>query len=140
MNTDVRVLIIENNRILFVLEKGGRKDIPGRESFIKPSMWGLPGGRGDTDDKDNIDTALREVKEEIGLSVYINEQISVEKQREGFIKVVFMGEPAAGTIKINPEEILDYKWFPREILYDKNFDMYPSHRQMAQELLRKLGQ
>lgn len=139
-NIDARVLIFNNkNQILLVLEKEKLVDIPGKESFTKPSMWGMPGGRGEPDDKDELDTVLREVKEEIGLSIYIDEQSRLEKEGDGYVKVVFMGEPGEGIIKINQEEILDCKWFPMGALYDNGFNMYSSHRQMAQELLRKLG-
>ena len=138
-NLDARALIFnDKNQILLVLEKEKPVDIPGKESFTKPSMWGMPGGRGEPDDKDELDTVLREVKEEIGLSIYIDEQSRLEKKGDGYVKVVFMGEPGEGIIKINTEEILDCKWFPLGVLYEENF-VYSSHRQMAKELLRKLG-
>lgn len=139
-NIDARVLILDDDdKILLVLERGGQKIIPGKESFEKPSKWGLPGGRGEAGDKDGVETAMREVKEETGLPVYINDQLKTERLEEGYAKIVFLGYPAVSKIKINRKEILDCKWFPRGVLYDENFDMYFTHRQMAQELLRKLG-
>ncbi|MBI2041643.1 MAG: NUDIX hydrolase [Candidatus Nealsonbacteria bacterium] len=139
-NIDARVLILDDNhRVLFVLEKEKLVTLPNGANFTKPSKWGMPGGRGEAEDGDEIDAVIREVKEEVGLSVYIDEQSRVGRQEKGYSKVVFIGELAAGTIKINPEEILDCKWFPIRVLYDNGFNMYSSHRQMAQELLRKLG-
>ncbi|MDO8559133.1 MAG: NUDIX hydrolase [bacterium] len=138
-NIDARVLILDSNRVLLVLEKKKPVDISGKESFTKQSRWGMPGGRGEPDDKDEIDTALREVKEEIHLPIYVDERRRLEKQADGYIRVLFIGEPGEGIIKINPEEILDCRWFPLGVLYDESFNMYSGHRQMAQELLRKLG-
>ncbi len=138
-NIDARVLALNNNLIFLVLEKKKEVIIPGKESFTKHSLWGMPGGRGEDEDGDEIDTVIREVKEEIGLSAYINEQFRVEWQEKDYVRVGFIGELAKGTIRINPEEILDGKWFPRGILYDERFPIYLGHRQMAQELLRKLG-
>ncbi len=135
---DARVLVLNNNQILLVLEKGEDKHLPNGNSFFKPSQWGLPGGRSEVEDGDEIDTARREVQEETGLWVDINSRIKVEKQRENHLKVGFIGYPVGGKISINPEEILDCRWFPIKVLFDEKFDMYPSHRRMAQELLKRL--
>lgn len=140
-NIDARVLIMDDNdRILLVLEKGGSVDLPDGKGFNKESKWGLPGGRNKPGDEDAVDTAYRETKEETGLSVYINEKLSVEREMDGFTKFIFAGYPAGGRIKTNPEEILDCRWFHRSVLYDSGFNIYFYQRQMAQELLEKLGQ
>lgn len=135
-NTDARVLVEEDDRVLLVLEKGGPVDLPDGKSFEKEPRWGMPGGRNKLGDEDAVDTALRETKEETGLSVYINEKLMVDRQMDGFTKVVFTGYFAGGKIKINPEEILDCRWFSKSVLYDPGFNMYFHQRQMAQELLR----
>lgn len=138
-NIDARVLILnDKNEILLVLEREKPVDIPGREGFIKPSKWGLPGGRGEPGDEDEIAVAKREVEEETGIWVDLNPRLRFVTQRENYKKVVFVGYPAAGKIKIHPEEILECRWFPRRVLYDEKFDMYLGHRQMAQRLLEKL--
>ena len=137
-NTDVRVLVFnEKNQILLVLEKGGTKTISGR-TFEKPSKWGLPGGRGEPEDEDEIDTGRREAEEETGLWIDISPRFTVVRLGDNCRKVVLFGYPAAGQIKINPAEILACRWFPVSVLWDEKFDMYNGHRQMAQALLRKL--
>lgn len=139
-NTDARVLLLDDDdrQILLVLEKEKKIDFPGGKSFIKPSKWGMPGGRSEPEDKDEIATAVREVLHEIGIFPEINSRLRAERREEDHLRVGFIGYPTSRDIKIDPKEILDCRWFPRRILYDEEFDMYFSHRRMAQELLRKL--
>ena len=138
-NTDVRVLVFnEKNQILLVLERGGVKTIGGR-TFEKPSRWGLPGGRSEPKDEDEIDTGRREAEEETGLWIDINPRYTLVRLGDNCRKVVLFGYPVAGQIRINPEEILDCRWFTKSVLWDEKFDMYNGHRRMAQELLQKLG-
>lgn len=133
---DVRVLTLKDNRILLVLEKGGSKFLPNSESFEKPSKWGLPGGRSEVNDKDEIAVAEREVEEEIGIFLEIDARIRVERQMLDHLKVAFAGYYKGGKIKIDPEEILEARWFPRSILYNESFSIYAIQRGMAQELLK----
>ena len=137
-NTDVRVLILDKKwQVLLVLERGGEKEVGGK-AFFKPSKWGMPGGRGELGDRDEVDTGRRETEEETGLQVAINEKIRAERQEDGYSKVAFPADMLGGKIKINPEEIRDCRWFPVSVLWDEKFNMYGLHRKMAQELLGKL--
>lgn len=137
---DARVLVInEKNEILLVLEGGGPRTTPDGKTFTKPSMWGLPGGKSEAEDKDEIDTARRETEEETGIWVDINPRIKVKRQKEDYLKVGFVGYPVTGAIKIDGEEIIDRRWFPKKVLYDEDFKMYRIHRQMAQELFERLA-
>ncbi|MBI2450132.1 MAG: NUDIX domain-containing protein [Candidatus Nealsonbacteria bacterium] len=135
---DVKVLMLDDNQILFVLEKEKLITKPNGETFPKPSKWGMSGGRGEPQDKDEIAVAEREVLHEIGIFPEVNSRIRVERRQKDYLKVAFIGYPTPGTIKIDPDEILDAQWFPCKIIYDKNFDIYGIQRGMAQELLRKL--
>lgn len=136
---DARVLILnDRDQILLVLEREKKVEFSSGEGFVKPSKWGFPGGRSECCDEDEIAVAKREVEEETGIWVDVNSRLRFARHGEKHLKVLFIGYPAAGEIKINPEEILDCRWFPRKILYDEKFDMYSGHRRMGQEILRKL--
>lgn len=138
MNVDARVLLLdERGWILLVRDKSKPIVKPNGESFTKLEGWGMPGGRSEPEDKDEIATAEREVLHEIGIFPEINVKIRVEKQRPDHLKVAFIGYPTSGTIKIDPEEILEARWFPRRVLYDETFKMYAIQREMAQELLER---
>ncbi len=139
-NIDARVLMLNNeDQILLVRDKSKTITRANGESFTKPEGWGMPGGRSELEDKDEIAVAEREVKHEVGIFPEVNSRIRVERQRTDHLKVAFIGYPTSGKIKIDPEEILEARWFPRRVIYDEKFDMYAIQRGMAQELLRKLG-
>ncbi len=138
-NTDVRVLVInDKNQVLLILERGGPVSFPSGEGFIKREAWGMPGGRSESSDKDEIAVAKREVEEETGIWPDVNSRIMFEERQKTHTKVAFIGYPAAGKIKINLEEILKCEWFPTRVIYDETFNMYVIQRRMAKELLARL--
>lgn len=138
MNIDARVLLIDKNQIFLVLEQEKTITSASGKSFIKYSKWGMPGGRSEPEDKDEIAVAEREVKHETGIFPEVNSRIRVERKMDDHLKVMFIGYPTSGTIEIDPEEILDARWFPIRVLYDEKFEIYAIQRRMAQELLRRL--
>jgi len=105
----------------------------------------MVGGRRDPGEKDKIETAIREVEEEIGLSVGINPELRVADDRGDHLDVSFIGYPIGGKLKIKSDEVIDYRWFPIKILEvprllksflsDKNAEMHPNHLWRAQRLL-----
>lgn len=138
-NIDVKVLLFDeiNRLILLVLEKEKIINLPNGKSFTKPSRWGMPGGRSEPIDKDEIDTAQREVGHEIGIFPDVNVRIRAERWEEDHLKVAFIGYPTSRTIEIDPKEILKAEWFPQRVVYDLGFPMYGTQRAMMKELLRK---
>jgi len=131
------VVLDQLNRILLVKEKGGIEKLPSGKEFLKPSKWGLPGGVKE-DGEEEVDTAIREVKEESGIWIEIEPGIRDEKMAEDHINITLLGHPLEGKLKSNSSEIGSCRWFPLHILRDGNFDIYFSHRQRAQKILRKL--
>lgn len=136
-DTDARVLIVDKirKRIVLILEKADEVKLPDR-TFLKPSKWGFPGGRSEPGDEDAVATAIREVKEEIRMQVFINGRHSVEREADGHTKVLYLGY-AEGDLRANKNEILEAGWFSISILHDPSFNMYSTQRKMALELLKK---
>lgn len=78
------------------------------------NYWGFPKGHMEGNENE-IDTALREVYEETGLNIQIDDGFRVETEyfisREILKKVVyFVGMSNEGAVKIQLEEVGDYKW------------------------------
>ena len=71
-------IIIENNKVLLVYEKNG-------------NFWGFPKGHMEKGENE-IETALREVKEEVGLDVEI-----IDKEKRYILNYIIRDE-----IAINP--------------------------------------
>jgi len=146
----VTVLIIDekSNRVFLIKKRREIKVLPGKEPFTIPSRWAMVGGRRDPGEKDEIETAIREVEEEIGLSVGINPELRVADDRGDHLDVSFIGYPIGGKLKIKSDEVIDYCWFPIKILEvprllksflsDKNAEMHPNHLWRAQRLLQLL--
>ena len=94
-------IIINDNKVLLVYEKRG-------------NFWGFPKGhveKGETE----IETALREVKEEVGLDVKINEnkryflnyQINNEIDKT---TILYLAKPLNTIVSMQETEIENYKW------------------------------
>lgn len=68
----VKAFIVNDGRLLIVKRATNDRYMPG--------VWEIPGGK--LDDGEDMETALlREVKEEVGLSIEINREISVREFR-----------------------------------------------------------
>ena len=139
MDRDVKVLFLGREKILFILEREKPVVVPGKGSFLKRSMWGLPGGRSEPEDNDDeIRTAIREVRHEIGIVPEIENSLRVEEWQGNHLKIMLVGYLPSGKMQIDPTEIIEARWRPEDLLYNDSFPMYIVQRRMAQELLRKL--
>lgn len=72
--------------------------------------WGVPTGYAKRSERLE-DTVVREIREETGLEVRAGELIRL---RSGFrfrIEVAYEAEIVGGTLKLDPFEIVDAKWF-----------------------------
>lgn len=148
-DASVGTLVLDPNKNQFILVKNieHQKDLSSGENFRKPGGWGLPTGRGQPDDQTLFDTAQRETAEETGgLLVEIDRdpKLKVEKPARNHIRVAFVGYPVAGKIGIPADKwVEEARWFPIRVLWiedpaDKDYvNIYPVHRWMAQELLRR---
>ena len=149
MDVSVKVLIRDGHRILLVLEKEDpAKNVLGR-TFHKPSMWGFPGGRPEPQDADEIDTAMREVKEETGLIVEIESDlcVRVEEPAPHHTNLLLLGYAVGGKLKGETLETIACRWFPAKILHDESLraelcfeGVYPAHLRRGRELLSLLKQ
>lgn len=78
------------------------------------SHWGFP--KGHVEERETEDeTAIREVKEETGLTINILDNFRVTDKyfvKENTMKevVFFLGKAESDKVDIQPEEISDYKW------------------------------
>ena len=94
-------IIIKQNKVLLVYEKGR-------------NFWGFPKGHVE-EGENEIQTALREVKEEVGLDVEINENkryvinyiINNEIDKTS---VFYIATPKTENIELQESEIEDSKW------------------------------
>lgn len=94
-----------------------------------PGMWEVPGGcsqKGET----SIDTLIREVKEEIGLSINNNyELIGTELYKKQFVDMYKSNiEVNIKKVKLQDEEVSDIKFVTKEEFLDmaKNNKIVPS--------------
>lgn len=95
------IIINNNDKVLLVLQR-------------KSKCWSFPKGYVENNETE-IETALREVKEETGIDV----NIEASKRYELTYKinnstnknvVYFIARPLNANVKIQEKEILDYKW------------------------------
>lgn len=94
-------IIIKNNKVLLVYEKDR-------------NFWGFPKGHMEKGENE-IETALREVKEEVGLDVEINEnkrytQNYIIRNEIDKTSVYYIAFPKNGEIKKQESEIEKVKW------------------------------
>ena len=94
-------IIIDNNKVLLVYQKFGK-------------FWGFPKGHVE-EGENEIETAVREVKEEVGLDVIIDEEKRyainyIVRNEIDKTSVFFIATPKDNTITKQESEIEDIKW------------------------------
>ena len=113
MNITVRVRLPDNRDwVLLVLERGDKMVERGNGSFLKPSGWGLAGGRmNPAKDKTPRDTAIRELREETGLTADIDsEPVFKIPAGEDHEVWMFLARNPRGEITITDPHIITAKW------------------------------
>lgn len=103
--------------------------------------WGLPGGLMELGESFE-EVALREVKEEIGLELRNLQLLNVYSGREFYTKTpngdefysvtaVFFADEIEGTLKLQPSETLEVRFFPPNNLPE---NMVGSHRMFIEKM------
>lgn len=94
-------LVVHEDRVLLV------------RSATTREQWAFPGGkaeRGETPEQ----TAIREVKEEVGLDIEVTEKLGTYVTPSGFDIVCLVAAAGTNVLTIDPEEIIEAKWYPFE--------------------------
>jgi len=107
-----------------VIIKNGKGEIllTKREDF---EIWCLPGG-GINNEELAVDAAKREIKEEVGLIIGVIDLVGIYQRKEWLNGndeiLVFRANKIRGELKIDPNEVLEAKWFaleevPKELIF-----------------------
>ncbi len=119
MNTflvNVSTVIFDNkNRVLLGLRS------PNEDVF--PNLWGIPGGKVDSDDK-TIEAGLqREVREEMGIEIknisLLKNNVRTKSDGQSVIYLIFRSEMASGTPEPK-EDTVKVDWFEFDKIEEKN--------------------
>lgn len=85
-----------------------------------PGEWAFPGGKVDQEDKDYSETALREIREEVGLNssiINLLGRLETVETTSGYSVVPYVGIlDNEYSIKININEVDDYMLLPFNVL------------------------
>ena len=85
-----------------------------------PGEWAFPGGKVDQEDKDYSETALREIREEVGLNssiINLLGRLETVETTSGYSVVPYVGIlDNEYSIKININEVDDYMLMPFNVL------------------------
>lgn len=128
----VDAIIIKDKKILLVRRAS---------HLVNGNKWAIPGGFLDRDE--TLEKAvLRELKEETGLNGKIVKLLKIvddpsrkneDRQNVAFVYIIH----ASGKIKIDPEEVIEAKWFDINQLPRKK-DFAFDHFEMVQEFIKTL--
>lgn len=125
--TSCGCIIIKNNKVLLVYEKRG-------------NFWGFPKGHMEEGETE-IETALREVKEEVGIDVKINPEkrypinyiIGNEIDKT---TVLYLATPITEDVVMQEAEIENFKWCSyEEALETLTFDNW---KELFKEVMKEL--
>ena len=103
--------------------------------------WGFPKGHVEPGETE-VETALREIKEETNLDVEINDKyryVEHYSPEEGIEKdvVFFIAEKTGGEIKVQEEEVLSTEWLlPKDALERVTYD---SSKRILESVIKDLG-
>ncbi|MBI2129564.1 NUDIX domain-containing protein [Candidatus Woesearchaeota archaeon] len=107
----VGVIIVRNNKILLMLRKN-------------QSEWSIPGGKVELNEKSG-DTAVREIKEELGIDIKIKKFLTLTEtfsNKMHWVSIVYIADILKGDPRImEPEEHADVKWFSLDDLPENHF-------------------
>ena len=89
----------------------------GSDEDVFPNLWGIPGGKIDSDDKSMEEGLKREVKEEVGIEIkgmkLISNNIRRKSDGQCVLFLVYKATIASG-IPSPLEDTVEVRWFPFE--------------------------
>lgn len=146
-STTVHVLLLnpEETGVWLVKNKEKVKILPSGRMFLKPQKWGMPGGR-KRDNENEVQAALREVKEETGglEANILTEPIYVKDHHQGSHRqITFVAYTATkkfrrvNPVNIKDDDILACRFFLFQEL--PSLKIYKTHRQIMNYLLKRLN-
>jgi ADP-ribose pyrophosphatase YjhB (NUDIX family) len=123
MKINVSVIVVNKSKIL-LMQRSLKDD-------YFPGAWGIPGGYMEKEDECLEDTAIREVKEELGIEV-VPKSIAFNNKNENTdsLYLVYTAELArnnSNKIKLS-DEAHDYKWASKNDLESLEFTPYTKER------------
>jgi ADP-ribose pyrophosphatase YjhB (NUDIX family) len=122
----VNVAIIDNGKVLLTK----------REDF---EIWCLPGGEVDPNET-LAQTALREAREETGLTIQLTRLVGVYSSphwlRDGHHSILFAAKPTGGALCLCPGETIEVAYFEFDQL---PADLVPWHRQKIRDVIDGIG-
>ena len=96
-----------------IIEKEGKVLLVQEKQDECYGKWNIPAGHLDCNES-IIEGAKREIKEETGCDVELTGVANIANrvlENDIFVQITFVGKIINETVKIDPEEILDVKWF-----------------------------
>lgn len=97
-----------------------------RHRFWRPGSWGLPSGYANRNETLE-NTLRREVREETGLEVQVTRFLRMVSGFRLRLEVSFQGHLSGGTLQLDPNEVIEARFFPPDALPE---GLLPSHRQI----------
>lgn len=120
------VAILKDNKILLTK----------REDF---EVWCVPGGG--VDEGESIpQAAIREAKEETGLTVSLTHMVGLygrSKGQQAVHNILFAAEPIGGTLTPQVNEVIDIGYFTRDEALQ--LDLFADHAQRISDALKGIG-
>lgn len=96
-----------------IIEKDGKIILVQEKQEKCYGKWNLPAGHLDSNES-IVQGAIREIKEETGCDVELTGIANIANrilENDVMVTIVFKAELLKETIKVDPQEILDVKWF-----------------------------
>ncbi len=97
-----------------------------RHRYWQPGSWGLPSGYAERNEKLE-ETLCREMREETGYHIQVLHLLRFVSGYRLRLEISFVGQMIGGDLQLDPNEVLEAKFFSVDALPD---GLLPSHRDL----------